>query len=321
VLWLIVAGSVQAAMPATEAAPPTQLDEVLVVGRHAGPGLWRVSKDGHDLWVLGTLEPLPKGLVWDAGSVEQRIAHSQEVLSPPQVDPHIGFFRGLVLLPSLLRARHNPDGRTLEQVLPHDLYVRWLGMRVKYLGSTSDETMRPMVAAFDLYVHALDAAGLTTDTDIWKHVETAAHRNRVAIAPVVLDVKIRNEKDYVRALTQISTESEIACLRSTMDYLQTDLPITRERANLWSLGDVARLREVPAPDEPVACFDALLNVPRFREVFDQLSRQFDTLWLARAQEALHKNASTLAVVPIKKVLAADGWLAALRARGFEVQDP
>jgi uncharacterized protein YbaP (TraB family) len=226
-----------------------------------------------------------------------------------------------MLLPSLLRARHDPDGRRLEQVLPHDLYMRWLGMRVKYLGNTSDETMRPLVAAFDLYVHALDTAGLTTDTDIWKQVETAAHRNRVPIAPVVLDVKIRNEKDYVRDLAQISTESEITCLRSTIDYLETGLPVTRERANLWSLGDVARLRAVPAPDEPTACFDALMNVPRFREEFDELSRQLDALWVERAQQALQKNASTVAVVPIKKVLAADGWLAALRARGFEVQEP
>jgi uncharacterized protein YbaP (TraB family) len=267
------------------------------------------------------LEPLPKGLIWDAGTVEQRIARSQEILSPPRVDPHIGFFRGLTLLPSLLRARHDPNGRTLEQVLPHELYMSWLGMRVKYLGSSSDETMRPLVAAFDLYLHALDAAGLTAETGIWKRVEDAAHRSHVTVAPVVLDVKIHNEKDYVRDLAQISGESEIACLRATIRYLETGLPITRQRANLWSLGDVERLRTMPAPDEPVACFDALMKVPRFREEFDQLSRQLDALWLARAEDALQRNASTVAVVPIKKLLEEGGWLAEFRARGFEVQEP
>jgi hypothetical protein len=194
-LCLIMGACARAASASTLSAPPTPLAEVLVVGRHPGPGLWRVSKEGHDLWILGTLEPLPKALNWDAGSVEQRLAHAQQLLSPPRVDPHIGFFRGLTLLPSLLRARHNPDGRPLEQVLPHDVYMRWLGMRVKYLGNTSDETMRPLIAAFDLYEHALDAAGLTADTDIWKRVEAIARRDRHAKQPSVLDVKIRNEKD------------------------------------------------------------------------------------------------------------------------------
>ena len=33
-----------------EAAPAT----VIVEGRRPGPGVWKVSKDGHVLWVFGT---------------------------------------------------------------------------------------------------------------------------------------------------------------------------------------------------------------------------------------------------------------------------
>ena len=205
-------------------------------------GLWRISKGDHDLWIFATLTPLPKQMIWDATDIEKHIGHSQAVLAPPRIDPHVGFFRGLTLLPSLLRARHNPDGRTLEQVVPHDLYMRWLGLRVKYLGNSSDEKLRPMLAALDLADNALDKEGLDDDPDIWKRIESISRRARVPIEPVVLDLKIHDEKAYVRDLTQISTERELACLRSVIEHLEKDLPSLRERANLWSLGDVARLR-------------------------------------------------------------------------------
>jgi hypothetical protein len=34
------------------------LEEVLVVGEHPGPGLWKVSKRSHSLFILGTHVPL-----------------------------------------------------------------------------------------------------------------------------------------------------------------------------------------------------------------------------------------------------------------------
>jgi hypothetical protein len=243
------------------------------------------------------------------------------VLAPPRIDPHVGFFRGLTLLPALLRARHNPDGRTLEQVVPHDLYMRWLGLRVKYLGSSSDEKLRPMLAAFDLADKALDKEGLDDDPDIWKRIESISRRARVPIEPVVLDLKIQDEKAYVRDLTQISTERELACLRSVVEHLEKDLPSLRERANLWSLGDVGRLRPLLPADEPIACFDAVMSVSRFRSEYDQVSTRLDALWISIAEQALQKNRSTLAVVGIKKLLADDGWLAQLRSRGYEIREP
>jgi hypothetical protein len=314
------AGSADTPASAPEAASG-QLDEVLVIGRHTGPGMWHVSRGGHDLWILATLEPLPKGLIWDGAEVDQRIAHSQAVLEPPRVDPHIGFFRGLTLLPSLLRAKRSPDGRTLEQSVPHDLYMRWLALRVKYLGSSSDEQLRPMLAAFDLAEHALDQNGLTNDTDIWKRVEQSARRSRVALEPVVLDLKIEGATDYVRDLTRIPADNEIACLRSTIEHLENDLPVVRERANLWSLGDVERLRPLLGDEEPVACFDALLSVPRFKEAYGEASKALDALWLEKAEAALRDHSSTVAVVSIEKLLAAGGWLDQLRAVGYEVEAP
>lgn len=69
--------------PSTE---PVRLQTVTVTGLDAGPALWKVSKDGHVMWVLGTLAPLPKGAKWRSARVEQAIARSQELLEPPSAE-------------------------------------------------------------------------------------------------------------------------------------------------------------------------------------------------------------------------------------------
>ncbi|MGV7186159.1 TraB/GumN family protein, partial [Xanthomonas axonopodis pv. bauhiniae] len=62
---------------ASEAAPPkvavpapapavVDLEAMVVRGVQPGPGLWKVSKGDHVLWILGTLSPLPKDLEWQA---------------------------------------------------------------------------------------------------------------------------------------------------------------------------------------------------------------------------------------------------------------
>ena len=310
----------QPVAPVAAAASGT-LEEVLVTGERPGPGMWRVSKDGHDLWILATLEPLPKKMVWRSAAVEKQIAASQVVIAPPQVTTDIGFFRGLTLLPSLLRARKSPDGATLAQSLPHELYMRWLALRVKYLGSTNDEQMRPMVAALDLYLHALDDAGLTSDDSVWEIVAKSASRAHVPILPVTLKLSIDDPRSSIKEFAQISRDAEVGCLEKTMERVETDLQPMQQRANLWALGDVQGLKAQHYPDERVACLDAVFSVPQLRDQLQQAKARIDGVWLAAAKNALAANASSFAVLSITEMLQPDGWLDKLRAAGYEVKEP
>jgi len=320
---LLVAGASGAQTTAPQpAAPEAQLDEVLVTGEQPGPGMWRVSKGDHDLWILATLEPLPKDLTWRSTAVDAHIAQSQVILAPPDVDVDVGFFRGLTLLPSLLRARKNPDGQTLEQILPHESYMRWLALKVKYLGHWSgDEHLRPLVAAYELFSHAVDAAGLSSDARIWDSIKQSAHKHGVPIQTVTLKLPLDDPKGAIKDLGQIPQEAELACLDTTMTRLENDLQSMRRRANLWSRGDIEGLRALPFADQDVACFDAVSSAPGLHDRIQRVKDQVSALWLASATAALEKNASSFAVLPIEAVLRPDGLVEQLRAKGYTVEAP
>jgi uncharacterized protein YbaP (TraB family) len=307
--------------PAVAAAAATSLEEILVVGEQPGPAMWKIGSGDHALYILATLEPLPKHMVWRSKAVEDRIALSQLVIEPPSVSAHIGFFRGLSLVPSLLRARHEPDGKSLEQSLPHDMYMRWLGLRVKFLGNHGDETMRPLFAAIDLYSHAIDAEGLTYDSGVWDRVSDMARSKRVPVQAVKIEVPVEDPKQYIRDLATIPPGREVACLDSIMRQLESGLPAMRSRANLWATGDIDKLKSEKTFSDPDLCLDAITVVPSLHEEFENIKARTADDWMRAAEHALRDNVSTLAVLPIAEFLGSGGVLAKLRAKGFEVVEP
>jgi uncharacterized protein YbaP (TraB family) len=227
----------------------------------------------------------------------------------------------MTLVPSLLHARHAPNGQTLEQSLPHDLYMRWLALRVKYLGNGDDEKLRPLLAAADLYRRAINQVGLTHDSHVWQRIEATARAKHVPVQPVSLEVPIDNPKQYVRDLSAIPSAGEIDCLRSTVGLVETQLPVMRTRANLWSTGDIEKLRSLLRPDAVETCAGAVLVVPSFQAEYSKLNAQLRSAWLAAAEKAIAANASTVAVLSMAELVKPDGWLATFRARRYEITEP
>jgi hypothetical protein len=320
---LVVCAVAFAGSAYTQEPPPERprpIDEVLVNGVRPGPALWRVSKDGHELWILAIIEPLEKSPQWSAQEIESHIAASQAVLSPPRAETRVGFFRSITLLPALVRARHRADARTLEQALPHELYIRWLALRVRYW-QRADEHLRPAFAAFNLFQSAMDQEGFSFDTGVWERVADIARRRHVKITSIDIDIKIKNPQDYLKDLDAVPRSAEVACLDSTITALEKDLPRLHERAVAWTYGDVTKLDGDGDSPGPEVCLRSLLSVPRFRNVFDSVLRMLHEQWLAAVHGALERNASTFAVLPWNEIKDDDGVLAILQRDGYEVQAP
>src|SRR3546814_16213792 len=129
---------------ASPAAAPTpddivDMDAVVVSGVLPGPRMWRVSKGDNDLYILGTLSPLPKRMEWMSREVEDTIARSQAVIAPPSVAVHsdVGFFRRLALVPALLRARTNPGKRQPRAMVSPERSARRQVLHAAYKGRHS----------------------------------------------------------------------------------------------------------------------------------------------------------------------------------------
>jgi uncharacterized protein YbaP (TraB family) len=299
---LLVAGLL---LPATAhtadvSAEQAIVDLEVVRGVQPGPGLWKVSKGEHVLWILGTLGPLPKDIEWRSAEVQDAIAHSQQLLAAPAVSvkTDAGFFSLLALLPSLRKAMRNENGARLQQVLPADLYARWSVLKARYLGRDNGvEKKRPLIAADALYDAAIRKSGLATKSMLWPVVKRMAKQAGIEPTPVKLTFVIKDPK---AALKELRAEgiSDLACFRSMLDVVENDLPTMVERGNAWAVGDIRALQAMPPRADAFAvCSQAV------------------------SAEALDRNAATFALLPLADLLGDDGYLQQLQMRGYEIQAP
>ena len=311
-------------LPVNEAGDLGTLETIVVSGEQPGPGLWKVSKDDHVLWILGTLSPLPEKMTWVSKDIEATIADSQQVIFGPSANFSVkgGMLRGLFLLPSLMSARNNPDKQKLADVVPADLYARWLLLKQKYIGEDSGiEKRRPIFAAQELYADAIEQSGLSLDDVVGKAIRKAAKRAKVELVEPRIELRIESPGSAVKAFKKTSLD-DLDCFSKTMSRLETDIEAMKFRANAWAQGDIEALQSMPYTDQMQACADAVLKASVVEEAgFGDLRERFATIWLDAADKALVANRSTFAVLPLRHLLSDSGLLAKLRARGYVVEVP
>lgn len=300
------------------------LDSVEVVaGNQPGPRMWKIKKGGHVLHVLATVSPLPSGMSWDSAQVEGTIARSQEYISPPSlgITANVGWFSGMRLLPAYLRAKKNPGGVTLQQVLSPELYSRWSAAKARYLPKDKGiEKQRPMVAAEALYGAALKRTGLGGKPIVMPVIDAAVKRHQLKIVTTGIKVKIDDPKQALKDL-QAGGFDDAKCLCETLDNIDQKLPDVARQANAWATGDVTALRRRPAQKGP-SCFDAVMqsDFAKKRGIRDVPERMRSN-WVKAAEDALSRNASTFAVLPLEYVAGQNNYLDTMRAKGYEVIAP
>ena len=300
------------------------LQPVTVTGEQPGPGLWKVSKGDHVMWVLGMLTPLPRGMAWRSTQVEQALAHSQELLEAPAAELKVdaSFFSKMVLLPSVYGARKNPDGASLQQILPPQMYARWEVLKPQYFGNDRGiEYWRPIVVALKLYRRALDKAGLTGANDVDKAVLKMADQHDVKRIPVKYKLVVEHPREALETIKKTNLH-DISCFSQTLDTVQNDMGTLIARANAWSTGDVQTLRSFAVNDRHESCIIAVVNADFAERLgLHDLPKRMEQEWLDAAQAAMARNTQTFAMLPMEQVLSPDGFLAELKAKGYTVQSP
>ena len=326
-LWLgllAVPAFAQIADQAAQTAEPDAAPATVVVeGRRPGPGVWKVSKGTHVMWVFGLYSPLPQKMEWDASRVERLVAKSQEVLAPPVAKAHIGFFRGLTALPSLIGIKRNPDDAVLHDVVPPDVYDHWTVLKAKYIGNDDGvEHYRPVFAGEELLLAGLKKSGLSYGGDVLDTIQDIAKKNKVKLSDSGYDVMLDDPRKLVRDFKN-SQVDDLVCFTKTLDTLDTDLESMRVRANAWANGDIAEIRSLNFAERRDACLDAVLNSSIAKDAADlrQMRERLRVSWLRAAEKALANNTTTFAVLEIQDIVGPTSYLAGLRAKGYAVESP
>lgn len=337
-LWLSLLAVPALAQSVDPAAPPAVTENVasgpvidpnavpatvVVEGRRPGPGVWKVSKGTHVMWVFGTYAPLPQKMQWDASRVERLVAKSEEVLMPPVAKAHIGFFRGLTALPSLIGIKRNPDDAVLRDVVPADVYARWTMLKEKYIGNDDGiEHYRPVFAGEELLLAGLKKSGLSYGSEVLGTIEDIAKKNKVKMSDSGYDVMVDDPRKLVRDFKN-SQVDDLVCFTKTLDSLDTDLETMRVRANAWANGDIAEIRSLNFAQRRDACLDAVMNssIAKDAAALRQVRQRLRTAWLKAAETALASNATTFAVLEIQDILGPASYLNGLQAKGYAVESP
>lgn len=289
--------------------------------------MWKVSRDGHTMWIMGTVEPVPAKITWRSQQVEAVVEKSGEILGNTGVRATVGLglFAAMRLIPAALRTRNNPDGSTLREALPAEVYARFSAQYRRFNGKEPDpdDKFRPLFAADQLYHQALKKSGLAEHSPVWPIVDKLARQHNVRIRERQFNMPLQDPKGLIADLAQIPRDKEVACLTSTLDYIDRELPSIKRRAAAWAVGDLSTLRAMPTVVDRTDCLNALLDALRTRldAQIKQVTGEVEADRTGIFNWMLLTYATSFTVMPIADLLREDGAIARWRAAGYIVEEP
>jgi uncharacterized protein YbaP (TraB family) len=292
--------------------PPPLMEELVVTGERTGPGMWHVHRGAAQVWILGSMSPLPKGITWRATQVEKVLDGAGQALVQKPFE--IGIARILWLLiteRSVLMVR---GGKRLKDVLPAELHARFAAQRAKYTDDPNKwERFRPLIAAAFLQQAVFHQVGLSTRLDLGAAVRTLAKKHRVRVE----EIKIAGVGDVMDALKVLPPATENACVDASLVTVERDLPRLLDRAQAWASGNIERIDKLREPAEVDACRAALDSGVGAADLIARIRRT----WLGTIEKYLQTPGVTLVVLNMDMLLEPGGVLDELRALGYDVDAP
>jgi hypothetical protein len=293
-----------AAPPAAAADPEgTVVQELVVTAKAGGPAWWRVSSGAGTVYILGTVDALPKGQAWDTALLRRRLAGANVFIGPPEVTAGLGDIFALLSL-----RRHFRSRAPVEDTLPADLRARFLADRPRLSRDPH------------AYSHWTSlAAGLVMVDDFRKQAHLARDEpvgtiTRLARAQ---GVKVTAAGRYkavplLRAAEAGLAAAGPACMADSLDEIEAGPARIRIAAEGWTRGDVAAALSAQRGYEK-----CLASLPEGADVVT--TAMADTTTAISA--ALARPGHGVAAVNLRLLLAQGGVLQRLRAKGYTVTTP
>jgi uncharacterized protein YbaP (TraB family) len=309
----LLAGCLAAAPAACRAdQPPPALDEIVVTAERAGPGMWHVHRGAANVWILGSISPLPRDITWRSKQVETVLESTSQVLVQKPLE--ISIPRILWMLIADRKFLMVGGGKRLKDVLPPDLHTRFAAQRSN-VGEDADkwERYRPIIAAAFLQQAAFHQVNLSMRLDLGAALRVLAKKHGVRVE----EVKVAGVSDMLEALKTMPAATERTCVEASLTTIESGLPRLVDRAQAWAVGNVERIENLPELKDVDACRTAL---DAGKGALDVIGRIRQT-WLENIEKYLRSAGTTIAVVNLDMLLERGGLLDQLRAKGYDIDAP
>ena len=294
--------------PAASTPVPADPDSVLVaelvvVARQRGPAWWTVSTGTSTVYVLGAPSLAPKRTNWDTSTLDRRLKGANQVILPFQdvkvhVAGSVGAAWNLMRLKSL---------RPFEESLDAPTRARFIAAREK-LGEPASryKTNNALAAGLLLAGDYRDHSGLT-NADTAKVVKVYAKMSKVPVVQRSYDVGA-----LMGAVIRTPAPAARACLDAVLEQVEAGPGVTTAAARAWAEGDT------PGALENERTYERCINMVPGAQAFDARTKADQ---VAAIEQALKAPGHSIAVVPLRPLLAQGGVLDQLRAKGYQVKTP
>ncbi len=298
--------------PPQPGAVPDALDEVVVSGERPGPGMWHVHRGGAQLWILGSIAPLPRDITWRSKQVELVLQSTSRVLVQKPFEISVPRVLWMLLTQrSLFILR---GGRRLKDVMPPQMHARFAALRAKVRDDPDKwERYRPIIAAAFLQQATFHQVGLSMRLDLGAALRTLAKNHGIRVE----EIKMASFSDAIDALKTLSPTTENTCVEASLSTIESGLPRLIERAAAWANGNMERLEQLPQPEQIDACRAAVDSGAGAADLIVRMRQS----WLTAMDGYLQHDGTTVAVVNLDLLLERRGLLDQLRAKGYEIEAP
>ena len=283
--------------------------ETVTVRAQPGPALWHLTRGNAEVWVLGQVWPMPKGLTWNADVLGEVMDGAREVLHPPR--PSINFVDVAWFLLWNGGKLSLPRGQHLENQLDDDLRRRFIAAREAVKGDAEEYgTDIPIRAAVRLQQDFMKARNFEGGQPRGK-IGELARRHGIERRSVTNFQAM----DIVRDLLQLSPQQQRQCLSQAVDDILWANEHAEAAARAWAVGNVKAMKANYAESRLMNC--AIGSVTRAAQA--ELRNINETV--AAIDGALKRGGKTVAIVNLGPLLRKGGVLEKLAAMGVAIDAP
>lgn len=292
--------------PVTDWAPD---ESVVVAAKAAGPAYWHIKRGESEVFILGTVGAMPKGLAWNSAHTAEIVKGARVVLTPPKASS--GFFETSWFLLWNRGLLSMPDGKTLLDTLPADLKTRFEAVVAALKGPKPEKFSGdpPLIAAVKLENGFSGRYKLSQDEPL-ATLDKIARENHVPMQ----QIGEYGALGLIKELLRQPQETQRACLALVVNDVEQRMTHGGPEAEAWAAGDVKAIKAHYT--EPVFPLCAKATVS-----FNTLYERAVSDYVKAIDEALAKPGKTVLVTDVGSLLRNTGVAEKLHAKGIIVEGP